>query len=84
MEAANLDRTVMRRWLHYLERATDLAVRRGNLNAIKMALVIARRRMKQEKTREVNGSRWGKKDGGFPITIFADAIKEMERRRGQA
>ncbi len=79
--AENRDRAVMRRWLRYLERATGRGVRRGSVNAIKLALGIARRQAKLQQARGPKRSAPGHKAGGFPITIFSDAIREMEKRR---
>ncbi len=79
--AGNLDRIVMRRWLHYLERANERSARRGSVNAIKMALEIARRQAKLQKARGMKRVGRGHKASGFPITIFNDAIREMEKRR---
>ena len=80
MDSRNPDLTLMRRWLHYLERAAERRVRRGSPNAIEMALRIARRRMKLQRACGEEATNPDHNAEGFPITIFSDAIKEMEKR----
>ena len=82
MDSRNPDLTVMRRWLHYLERAAERRVRRGSATAIEMALRIARRWMKLQRTCDGKATNQDRRAEGFPITIFSEAIKEMEKRRG--
>jgi len=80
MDSNNPDLKVMRRWLHYLERAAERRVRQGSPNAIEMALRIARRRMKLQRARGGKATEPDYKADGFPITIFSEAIKQMEKR----
>ena len=81
MGSKSPDFTVMRRWLHYLERAAERRVRHGSGNAIETALRIARRRMKLQRACEGKATNPDYKAEGYPITIFSQAIKEMEKRR---
>ena len=67
-------------WLEYLRRAAERKVRQGDAKALRTALGIARRQMKLRRNQGGKAMSSGEEEG-FPITIFTDAIQEMEKRR---
>jgi hypothetical protein len=69
-------------WLEYLRRAAERKVKQGDARAIKTALGIARRQMKLRRNR--GGKAMSNREvEGFPITIFNDAIQEIERQNSE-
>ena len=70
----------MRSWLEHLEQALQRSVRQGDVRAIKAALGIARRRMKLQRKGGGKRVKPGRETEGFPITIFSEAIKAMEKK----
>jgi len=73
----------MRWWLEHLERALRRSVRQGDVRAIKVALGIARRRMKLGRSNSAKPATSGQEQEGYPITIFSEAIKAMEKKRNE-
>ena len=78
---AETNRKLMKAWLRHLERGLERSVRQRDVQAIRTALGIAKRRMKLQGTGGTNPVKSDAREEGYPITIFSDAIKEMERRR---
>jgi hypothetical protein len=76
------DMKVMKEWLGYLGRAAEQKVRQRDPKAIRMALGIAKRQMKLPEKDARKGNTPMQEGDGFPIKIFSEAIREVEKRKG--
>ena len=79
----NIEDQLIPELLEYLFRVLERPLRRGNPGAIRDVLAVARR---QAKLHQLAGSRVAApitKERGFPITIFSEAIKAMEKKRNE-
>ena len=83
MTAQDRTRRQMKLRLQYLRRIAERKVRQRDRKAIKIVLAIRRYEMNLWKLGEITSEDLRSGGACFPITIFSEAIREMERWRGK-